>query len=82
MKMPPVPRVLDAVLPSHTWRATVQQTLSRAFRATAFWLAVGLPFLYLPLLVTGFSGRDEQGAFVGLVILNVVSLVVGHGYRR
>lgn len=80
--MPSVPRSLGAVLPPRNWTATVQHALSWLVRATAFWLAVGLPVLYLPLLLHWFSGRDEQAAFVGLVILNVVSLVVGHGYRR
>ena len=51
------------------------------FRFVGFWLAVALPFLYLPLLYDGLTG-DQGVVFVVLVALNVVALVVGHGYRR
>lgn len=55
--------------------------LVRSIEAVAFWLAVALPFLYLPLLVNGISGQ-EAAVFVGLLVANVVALVVGHDYRR
>lgn len=51
-------------------------------RAVGFWLAVAIPFLYLPLVLDGFAGPDEILAFVALLVLNVVALVTGHGYRR
>jgi len=49
-------------------------------RFVAFWLAVALPFLYLPLLVGGLNG-SELTAFGALLAANAVALVVGHGYR-
>lgn len=53
----------------------------RPLEAIGFWTAVVLPFLYLPLLANGFTGNDPL-AFAGLLALNVVALVAGHGYRR
>lgn len=82
MDVPPFQQPLDAILSSQNWLANMQHTLSRIVRATAFWIAVLLPFLYVPLLLHGISGRDEQTAFVGMVVLNVCAFVVGHGYRR
>lgn len=55
--------------------------LVRSMEAVAFWLAVALPFLYLPLLANGTSGQ-EAVVFVGLLVVNVVALVAGHGYHR
>jgi len=47
----------------------------------AFWSAVVLPFLYLPLLVYGLRSSSIVGAFVGLLTLNVVAAVIGHRYH-
>ena len=49
-------------------------------RFVAFWIAVALPFLYLPLLVGGLQG-SEPAVFAALLAVNLVALVVGHGYR-
>lgn len=82
MNVPSLPTPLEPALPHGDWLTNVQQTLSWLVRATGFWLAVVLPFLYLPLLLRGFGGRGELLAFAGLVVLNAVALVVGHEYRR
>lgn len=50
-------------------------------RFLAFWAAVALPFLYLPLLVGGLDGQQTT-VFVSLLLANAVALVVGHEYRR
>ncbi|WP_336002367.1 hypothetical protein [Halorientalis halophila] len=47
----------------------------------AFWSAVVLPFLYLPLLFYGFRDSSIVAAFVGLLSLNVVAAVIGHRYH-
>ncbi|WP_299268971.1 hypothetical protein [Halorientalis sp.] len=47
----------------------------------AFWSAIVLPFLYLPLLAYGLRSRSMAGAFVGLLVLNVVAAVIGHRYH-
>lgn len=49
----------------------------------AFWAAVALPFLHLPLLLaTGLSSSGTATAFVALVALNVLALLVGHSHYR
>ncbi|AHZ23511.1 hypothetical protein E6P09_14525 [Haloferax mediterranei ATCC 33500] len=69
-------------------RVTDEQQLTTGLRLIAipvrfigFWVAVALPFLYLPLLVGGLSG-SELTAFVALVAVNALALVVGHNYAR
>lgn len=49
-------------------------------RFVAFWIAIALPFLYLPLLVGGLEGT-EPAVFVVLLTVNLVALVAGHGHR-
>jgi hypothetical protein len=48
-------------------------------QATAFWSAVAMPFLYVPLLLGGLEG-GEFTAFLALVAANALVLVVGHGH--
>jgi hypothetical protein len=50
-------------------------------RFVAFWAAVALPFLYLPLLVRGLDGQETL-VFGLLLALNALALVAGHGHRR
>ncbi|MFC6824517.1 hypothetical protein [Halopelagius fulvigenes] len=64
--------------------ATLQTGLEILFapiRFLAFWLAVTLPFLYLPLLISGLQG-EQVTVFGTLLALNVAALVVGHGHAR
>lgn len=82
MDVPTLPPVRNPAASTENWLANVQQTLGWLVRATAFWLAIALPFLYLPLVLGGLAGRAELLAFAGLVVLNLVALVIGHGYRR
>jgi len=46
-------------------------------RGAAFWVAALLPLSYLPML---HSLSLTLGGFTKLAVLNVVALVVGHGY--
>lgn len=48
----------------------------------AFWAAIALPFLYVPLLLTGISSQAELLTFVGLLALNVAALLAGHDHKR
>ena len=50
--------------------------------ALSFWLAVLLPLVHLPLAATGLETTSELTRFLGLLGLNAVALVVGHGHRR
>lgn len=52
----------------------------QAVRGIAFWSAVILPFLHVPLLTTGLSNPGLQRAFVLLLVANAVALYAGHGY--
>jgi hypothetical protein len=49
----------------------------------AFWAAIALPFLHLPLLATtGLDSSTTAAAFAALLVLNVVALIVGHSHDR
>lgn len=51
------------------------------FRFVAFWAAVALPFLYLPLLYGGLSGQETL-VFGFLLALNALTLIVGHSHGQ
>lgn len=57
-------------------------SVAKPIRVTSFWLAIVLPFFYVPLLVTGLSSGTETGIFLGLLVLNLGALYVGHSYQR
>jgi hypothetical protein len=57
------------------------EALTVPLRFLAFWAAVALPFLYLPLLLGGLDGQQAT-VFLALLALNVVALVLGHEYGR
>ncbi|MFB6191723.1 MAG: hypothetical protein ABEI11_00195 [Haloarculaceae archaeon] len=57
------------------------RSLVRPFQAAAFWLAIALPFAYLPALAVGFETAPVR-IFAALLVANAVALVVGHGYNR
>lgn len=61
-------------------REQFSSVLVKSAEAVSFWLAIALPFLYLPLLMGGLTGQ-EAFVFGGLLVANVVTLVVGHGYH-
>lgn len=50
-------------------------------RFVAFWAAIALPFLYLPLFFSGLDGQETL-VFGLLLAANAVALVVGHGHRQ
>jgi hypothetical protein len=50
-------------------------------RAIAFWLAVLLPFLHVPLLAAGVGTPGRLPVYLALVGLNAAALVVGHGHE-
>ncbi|MHC3378391.1 hypothetical protein [Haloarcula sp. H-GB5] len=56
------------------------EPLVSAVRGIAFWTAIALPFLYLPLLVTGLNSGATRIAFVALVVCNAVTLRIGHAH--
>jgi hypothetical protein len=58
------------------------ESLLRPVRTLSFWVAIALPFLYLPLLATGLENTTVTTAFIALLVLNAVTLFVGHPHRR
>ncbi len=71
------------LLPAVDGRESIEQvtrTILAPLRAVAFWLAVALPFLYVPLLFTGLSDTTAITAFLILLGANVVALLLGHSY--
>lgn len=50
----------------------------RPVRRIAFWAAIVLPFLYLPLLAAGLESQSMVLAFVALLVSNAVAIYVGH----
>jgi hypothetical protein len=57
-------------------------TVARPFEAAAFWSAIALPFLYVPLLISGLGSSAQFTAFLALLALHVVAIVGGHRYNR
>lgn len=55
---------------------------SRTLQAFAFWVAVVLPFLHVPLLTMGLTSAGERNAFLVLLALNALALYAGHPYGR
>lgn len=62
----------------------VDELVSRSIGAiqfASFWLAVALPFAYVPLLATEMTASTAM-LVTGLFCANVLALVVGHGYNN
>lgn len=57
-------------------------SLTGAIEMVGFWTAVALPFLYVPLFVTGLDTMPQRVTLVGLIALNIIALIVGHRHKR
>ena len=57
------------------------QTFVPSFERTAFWTAVVLPFLYVPLLFGGIHTSGELVAFAVLLAINLLALYLGHDHE-
>lgn len=57
-------------------------SLTAPISALAFWSAIALPALYLPLLLTGLSTVPDLALFLSLFGLHLAALVGGRSYRR
>ncbi|MFB6151779.1 MAG: hypothetical protein ABEJ40_08245 [Haloarculaceae archaeon] len=61
----------------------VGSTVASPLTGAAFWAAVVLPFLHVPLLLlTGLSSSGTATAFTVLLALNVLALLLGHPHYR
>ncbi|MFW6384320.1 MAG: hypothetical protein ACOCZC_02870 [Halodesulfurarchaeum sp.] len=50
-------------------------------QAVAFWAAIGLPFIYVPLVVRGLETVTVQMTVAVLLALHVITLVLGRQYN-
>jgi len=81
MSVPESPAVARTATESLPALQSVAELATHAVSFVAFWVATLLPFAYLPMLATGMVTTHRVG-FAGLVCLNAVAFVVGHGYNR
>lgn len=58
----------------------LRSTLAAGIQFVGFWLAVILPFAYLPLLYADLAWAGS--GFFGLLAVNLLALLVGHDYNR
>ena len=61
---------------------TESESIPATIRASAFWLAVVLPFASLGVLLNGLGSTVSYVIFISLLAANVTALVVGHGYGQ
>lgn len=55
--------------------------LKSGIEGVAFWSAIVLPFLHVPLLATGLDTPAAKIAFSALIAVNVFAAVVGQSYH-
>ncbi|QFU82362.1 hypothetical protein [Natronorubrum aibiense] len=78
----------DSVTPSSPDPDRDQEQCTRRFihslkgptQFLSFWVAIALPFVYLPLLMQGLGDPQVTLVFLTLLALNVFALYIGHGY--
>ena len=75
------PSIADASPPADA-QSQSRRLLLNPVRAIAFWTAIALPFVQLPLLVSGLQRPTTALAFLALLAVNVFALYVGRTYRR
>jgi len=65
-------------LPTEVDDRSLTSVLLDPFRRIAFWAAIVLPFLHLPLLATGLNSDQTTLAFAILLGCNILAVIVGH----
>lgn len=61
-------------------RRLLVSSLSEPLSAVAFWSAIALPLLYVPLLAAGLATTQDLLLFLGLFGLHVTALFGGRSY--
>ncbi len=90
MTMPnPSPPSTESLTPSpeavSQYSSRLRQTLGvvrPSAQFLSFWIAIALPFAYLPLLAGGLNDPTIALTFVTLLVVNVFALYAGHGYNQ
>ena len=65
---------------THADRRPVVGDLSQPLSALAFWSAIALPLLYVPLLAAGLDSSGDLLLFLGLFALHLAALFGGRTY--
>jgi hypothetical protein len=78
MSSPPLADQLDVA--SDVVEHSLVELLTKPVKRLAFYAAIVLPFLHLPLLVTGLQSETVAVAFGVLLAFNVAAIFVGHYY--
>jgi hypothetical protein len=60
--------------------ARTEYRLRRLSRAVSFWAAVVLPFVAFGFLASGLTSTVEWALFLSLLLVNAVTLYLGHAY--
>lgn len=81
MSSPPTNELRTALADAEQVEA-VGQSIANQVRGVAFWTAVTLPFLYVPLLATGLETSNQVTAFLALLLCNALALLVGHSHLQ
>lgn len=55
--------------------------LLQPIEAVGFWAAVGLPFIYVPLMLRGLDTATIQLTVAVLIAIHVLALVLGRHYN-
>jgi len=76
------PSIAEPGPPADAQSADTRRPLVEPVRGVAFWTAIALPFVQLPLLVSGLERPTTALAFLALLAVNVFALYVGHAYGR
>lgn len=58
------------------------ETIATPLSALAFWAAIAIPVMYVPVLATGINGATELGLFFGLFGVHLLALFGGRSYQR
>lgn len=59
----------------------VERAVATPLAAVAFWSAIALPALYLPLVISGLNSVGDLAVFFGLFGLHLAALLGGRTYR-
>lgn len=72
---------LNRMRPSRPTLEMLRTAVLSPVRAFAFWTAIALPLLYVPMLFTGVVW-DHPFALLSLFLLNGVALLLGHDHKQ
>lgn len=63
-------------------RRRLVRSIEGPVRFLAFWTAIALPFVHVPLLVRGLGDPAVTAVFLGLLAVNLLALYVGHDHNQ